>query len=141
MHMVYLLRSGEFMPLQISLPPTSIRPFNEFVSRAFLLHRRGICSAVVQLGLKKMNNGKDDYSVTTFKLLRYFEGEELRQIRDYADQFKEQVKVMLAQRAEQADAASGDVVEVGTTSRRLPDNEDHFAIGGVIDGEREELPA
>lgn len=141
MHMVYLLRSGEFMPLQISLPPTSIRPFNEFVSRAFLLHRRGICSAVVQLGLKKMNNGKDDYSVTTFKLLRDFEGEELRQIRDYADQFKEQVKVMLAQRAEQADAASGDVVEVGTTSRRLPDNEDHFAIGGVIDGEREELPA
>ena len=130
MHMVYLLRSGEFMPLQISLPPTSIRPFNEFVSRAFLLRRRGICSAVVQLGLKKMNNGKDDYSVTTFKLLRYFEGEELRQIRDYADQFKEQVKVMLAQRAEQADAASGDVVEVGTTSRRLPDNEDHFAIGG-----------
>ena len=141
MHMVYLLRSGEFMPLQISLPPTSIRPFNEFVSRAFLLRRRGICSAVVQLGLKKMNNGKDDYSVTTFKLLRDFEGEELRQIRDYADQFKEQVKVMLAQRAEQADAASGDVVEVGTTSRRLPDNEDHFAIGGVIDGEREELPA
>ena len=37
--------------------------------------------------------------------------------------------------------APGDVVEVGTTSRRLPDNEDHFAIGGVIDGEREELPA
>ena len=68
MHMVYLLRSGEFMPLQISLPPTSIRPFNEFVSRAFMLRRRGICSAVVQLGLKKMNNGKDDYSVTTFKL-------------------------------------------------------------------------
>lgn len=48
---------------------------------------------------------------------------------------------MLSQRAEQADAISGDVVEVGTPSRRLPDNEDHFAIGGVIDGEREELPA
>ena len=129
------------MPLQITLPPTSIKPFNEFVSRAFLLHRRGICSALVQLGLKKMNNGKDDYSVTTFKLLRYFEGEELCQIRNYADQFKEQVKEMLSQRAEQADAISGDVVEVGTPSRRLPDNEDHFAIGGVIDGEREELPA
>lgn len=65
MHMVYLLRSGEFMPLQITLPPTSIKPFNEFVSRAFLLRRRGICSAVVQLGLKKMNNGKDDYSGAT----------------------------------------------------------------------------
>ena len=141
MHMVYLLRSGEFMPLQISLPPTSIKPFNEFVSRAFLLRRRGLCSAVVQLGLKKMNNGKDDYSVTTFKILYDFEGEELRQVRNYADQFKEQVKIMLAQRAEQADTASGDMVEVGTPSRHLPDNEDHFAIGGVIDGEREQLPA
>lgn len=141
MHMVYLLRSGEFMPLQVSLPPTSIKPFNEFVSRAFMLRRRGICSAVVQLGLKKMSNGKDDYSVTTFKLLYDFEGEELRQVRAYAEQFKEQVKVMLSQRAEQAGAASSDMVEVGSPSRQLPDNEDHFAIGGVIDGEREQLPA
>ena len=88
-----------------------------------------------------MSNGKDDYSVTTFKLIHDFEGEELRQVREYADQFKEQVKIMLAQRAEQADANANDVVEVGTANRRLPDNADHFAISGVIDGEREQLPA
>ena len=140
MRMMYFLRSGEFMPLQISLPPTSIKPFNDFVNRAFLLRRRGVCSAVVQLGLKRMNNGKDDYSVTTFKLLYDFEGHELDQIRKYADQFKEQIKVMLSQRAELADAAN-DVVEVSGASRSLPDNADHFAIGGVIDGEREPLPA
>ena len=140
MRMVYLLRSGEFMPLQISLPPTSLRPFNDFVNFAFLLRRRGTCSGLVQLGLKKMSNGKDTYSVTTFKLLRYFEGEELAQIRTYADQFKEQIKVMLSQRAEEADAMVDNIVEIGTPQRKLPDNAEHFSIGGVIDGEREPLP-
>lgn len=145
MHMIYLLCDGQIIPFLLLLPPTSIRFFNEFVSRVFMMRRRRVCSALVQIGLKKMNNGKDDYSVATFKLLYNFEGEELRQICDYADQFKEQVKGILAQRVEQMDeqenVISGDMVEVGTPSRQLPDNEEHFAIGGVIDGEREQLPA
>ena len=37
---IYLLRSGEYMPLQISLPPTSIKPFKEFLNRAFVYRRR-----------------------------------------------------------------------------------------------------
>lgn len=34
MRHLYLLRSGEYMPLLLSLPPTSIRPFKEFLNRA-----------------------------------------------------------------------------------------------------------
>nr|WP_326184293.1 hypothetical protein [uncultured Oscillibacter sp.] len=67
MRVLYLLRSGDYMPIQLSLPPTSIRPFNDFINQAFLLRRRGVCSAVVQIGLKKANNGVQDYSVATFK--------------------------------------------------------------------------
>ncbi len=142
MRVLYLLRSGDYMPIQLSLPPTSIRPFNDFVNQAFLLRRRGVCSAVVQIGLKKANNGTQDYSVATFKKLYDFEGEELNQIRAYADQFREQAKEMLSQRASETEAAAAEAVEVGAIPRSLPENEDHFAIGaGVINGEREPLPA
>ena len=100
-----------------------------------------MCSAVVQIGLKKANNGVQDYSVATFKKLYDFEGEELKQIRAYADQFRDQAKEMLSQRASETEAAA-EAVEVGAIPRSLPDNEGHFAIGaGVIDGEREALPA
>ena len=65
MRTVYLLRSGDFMPIQLTLPPTSLKPFNTFCSQAFLMRRRASFGSVVQIGLKKMNNGRDDYSVAT----------------------------------------------------------------------------
>ena len=140
MRVIYLLRSGDYMPIQLSLPPTSLRPYNDFVNPAFLFRRRGVCSAVIQIGLRKDNNGTQDYSVATFRKLYDFEGEELQQIRAYADQFREQVKEMLSQRA--SEAAVEEAIEVDASPRSLPDNEGHFAIGaGVIDGEREPLLA
>ena len=74
---LYLLRSGEYMPLQVNLPPTSIKPFKEFLNRAFMLRRRATYGSIVQIGLKRENNGTNDYSVATFKLLQDFQGEEL----------------------------------------------------------------
>ena len=51
------------MPIQLSLSPTSIRPYTDFVNASFVSRRRGVCGSVVQIGLKKKSNGKDDYSV------------------------------------------------------------------------------
>ena len=73
---IYLLRSGEYMPLLISLPPTSIKPFKEFLNRAFVYRRRATYGSLVQISLKKENNGSNDYSVATFRLVRDFQGEE-----------------------------------------------------------------
>ena len=46
-----------------------------------------------------MNNGKDDYSVATFRLLSDLSGAELAQVREYANSFKEQIRNMLQQSA------------------------------------------
>ena len=56
MRVLYLLRSGEYMPLQVNLPPTSIKPFKEFLNRAFMLRRRATYGSIVQIGLKRENN-------------------------------------------------------------------------------------
>ena len=129
------------MPLQLSLPPTSIRPYTDFVNAAFLARRRGVCGSVIQIGLKKMNNGKDDYSVATFKRLYDFTGEELSRVRAYADSFKEQVKMILEQRMADRETNAGSDIEVSHPPRSMPDNAEHFSVGaGVVNGEREELP-
>ena len=137
---IYLLRSGEAMPIQLSLSPTSIRPYTDFVKAAFVVRQRGICGSLVQIGLRKKSNGKDDYSVATFKRLYDFTGDELAQVRAYANSFKEQIEFSLAQRTENIEAEAGGGAEMLRPVRVMPENEDHFEIGAEIDGDRGELP-
>ena len=129
------------MPLQISLPPTSLSPFREFMNRAFVLRRRASFSAVVQIGLKKSSNGTNDYSVATFKKLYDFEGEELAQIRAYANSFKEQIKSMLTQRAAIQDEQLDNSCDYEGPMLPASDKEPHFCISAEINGERDALPA
>ena len=103
MRHLYLLSDGDFLPTLISLPPTSLRPYNDFVSSEFVARRRTVFGSVVQIGLRKENNGKDDYSVATFKRLYNFSGEKLADVRRYAGEIKTQIKTMLAQQAVEAE--------------------------------------
>ena len=143
MRVLYLLRSGEFMPLQVTLPPTSLKPFREFMNQSFMLRRRATYGSVVQIGLKKMSNGKDDYSVATFRRLYDFSGEELAQIRQFADGFKEQVRMMLQQRATINETQHDDGCDYGNSNVEvLPAGGGaKFNYGQSLDGEREALPA
>ena len=70
MRNLYILRSGEHMPMLLSLPPTSLRPYSDFITAAFATRRRPIYSGVVQIGLKRVDNGSNTYSVATFRLVQ-----------------------------------------------------------------------
>ena len=138
MRQIYLLRSGEYLPLQLSLPPTSLRPFNDFMNLAFVARRRPSYSAIVEIGLKRAESGGYTYSVATFRKVRDLDGEDLAAIKSYVENFKEQIKTILDQRAENY---KSDVESLtGTAPLELADNGDHFSYPGVIDGERDELP-
>ena len=139
---IYLLRSGEYMPLLISLPPTSIKPFKEFLNRAFVYRRRATYGSLIQIGLKKENNGSNDYSVATFRLVRDFQGEELAQIRAYANGFKEQIKAINIQRALiNEEQRTNDCDYVIPESATAPGSPDGSYVVGEIDGNYEKLPA
>lgn len=143
MRVIYLLRSGEFMPIQISLPPTSIGPYTKFVNTAFIMRHRRIFSGVVQISLTRETNTRigKDYSVANFTKLYDFEGQELAQVRAYATSFIEQVKGMNQQRAIAREATADAICETTGESAALPENGDHFSVGSVIDAERDQLPA
>lgn len=143
MRTIYLLRSGELMPFRIPLPPTSIRPYTDFVNTAFIFRKRRIFSGVVRLGLTRETNTRlnKDYSVVNFTKLYDFEGEELAQIRGFAENFIAQVKQMNQQRCAMLSAGSAIPEETGGAPLVLPENGGHFADARVLDGERERLPA
>ena len=138
MRQIYLLRSGEYLPLQLSLPPTSLRPFNDFMNLAFVARRRPSYSAIVEISLKRAESGGYTYSVATFRKVRDLDGEDLAAVKSYSMNFKEQVKTLLVQRAENY---KSEVEEfAGAAPLELADNGDHFSYPSVIDGERDELP-
>ena len=138
MRQVYLLRSGEYLPLQLSLPPTSLRPFNDFLNLAFVARKRPSYTAIVEIGLKRAESGGYTYSVATFRKVRDLAGNDLAALKSYVENFKEQIKTILGQRVENY---KSDVESLtGTAPLELADNGDHFSYPGVIDGERDELP-
>lgn len=144
MRQLYILRSGEYMPIQLSLPPTSLSNFNEFMNNVFVNRRRPTWASVVQIGLKKVDNGANTYSVATFRKMQDFVGEQIPPMKQYASNFREQLRQSLEQRPVIADSvvetepifdaapAYRTVVQDGTNSISSP--------YGVIDGDRDELP-
>ena len=145
MRHLYLLRSGDYMPIQVILPPTSIRPFNDFVSTIFAAHRRGTCGSIIQIALKRVDNG-NTYRVATFKKLADFTGEQLAQIKLYTGGFKSQVTLLLQQRTDAAESRPESMMEMDATvyGDVYGGSDEGFSISSaddVIDGDRDALPA
>lgn len=134
-------RKEAYRLLQLSMGLPAEDAHTRFVNEAFLSRRRKVCTGVVRIGLKKAVSGSHEYCVATFTKIADFAGEDLAHIRAYADGFVAQIKDINVQRA-QAGAAASSIIGDGDASHlELPDNGAHFALGAVIDGEREELPA
>ena len=139
MRILYILQDGDMMPIQLNLPPTSKKPFSDFYNMAFALRRRAAFGSVVQLGLKKVENG-NTYSVATFKKLYDFSGEQLAGVKAYAEGFKNTIKIMNQHRSADAISRADDTPvyygEEGNGSRNYISSP-----GGVINGDTDELPA
>lgn len=104
-----------------------------------MARRRGTYGSLVEIGLKRMNNG-NDYSVATFRRLADFNGEQLKQITAYALGFREQLRAMNAQRAVmQQELLESDCQVEGET---VPTESDgSFCVASTVDGDKVPLPA
>ena len=142
MRVLYLLRSGEFMPLAINLSPTSISPFREFLNKGFVFRNRATYGSLVEIGLKRQTNpeGKD-YSVATFKWLGDFHGEQLAAVRKYALSFREQIRGMNRQRIEAKREQDDGLCEVESCATAPAVTDDSFCIGASVNGDTQPLPA
>lgn len=55
-HRIYFLREGEPMPVIITLPPTSLRPFKDYIAKRLLLRGKRPIDVVTEISLKKEQN-------------------------------------------------------------------------------------
>ena len=138
--MLYILRSGEFMPLQLALPPTSLKPYKNFFNAVFALRNRPVYGSLVNISLKRASSNGYDYSVAVFRKVRDFAGDELPGITAYAEGFRKLLKESLEQRAKDQAEAAANAAREDNEPLSLPDNDGHFAVG-LLDGERDLLPA
>lgn len=96
---LYILQNDTPIPINLLLPPTSLKAYSNFVQSAFFLRKRPLWGSLVRIELRKESNGANNYAVATFKLLGDFTGEKLAEIKEYALGARAGIVEMLQQRA------------------------------------------
>ena len=119
MRVLYLLRSGEFMPLAINLSPTSISPFREFLNQGFVFRNRATYGSLVEIGLKRQTNPEGKYALS----------------------FREQIRGMNRQRIEAKREQDDGLCEVESCTAAPAAADDSFCIGTTVNGDTQPLPA
>jgi len=144
MRVLYVQPIGAEIPLIINLSPTSIKGFSVFYTSAFVNRRRTAYGSIVSFGLKRQANGKDEFSVVTFKKIADLEGEELAEAKMTAVSFKERIKLLNQQRATETAAKSDEAIGNYGAEGNVVDAGDRFEISGsdgYFAGDLEKLPA
>lgn len=107
---IYLLRSGDLLPLLISLPPTSLKAFRKYANN-LRFAGRAMSGVKTVIGLKKEDGESGAYSVATFKNGGVLASGLSRQAREFARHMREQYGTMKA--ANSVPAADYNVPEEG----------------------------
>ncbi len=137
MRHLYILRSGESLPVILYLPPTSLKPFSEFATTVFATRRRPTWASVVELGVKRVENGTNQYGVATFRKLGDLTQEQIPYIRNYVEGFRQQIAETLAQRTVETENRL-EVGSVDNTQRYATEESgEHYVVSqaAVINGD------
>ncbi len=105
---IYILREGEMFPLLLTLPPTSLKNFGNFLAKRVLARDKLPAEVITEVSLKKATSGDGiSYSQAKFKIVGLLSEEKVREVRKYAESIQAFTR-RLAIGAEDYDAGSGD---------------------------------
>ena len=140
MRHLYLLRSDEFMPIMLYLPPTSPRPFNDFMNAAFLYRNRASYGSVVEITLRREEK-PTPHAVANFRLLQDFTGSDLEKLKAMVVTFHARIKTMLEERvAFMQERASENCDYEGFNMTPIDENGSYILENVGTGKVREELP-
>ncbi len=89
MHRVYVRRDGELFPLLLTLPPTSLKNFSNFLAKRVLGKGKKSYEVVTKVTLKKATSGQGiAYSQAAFSVVGILPPEIAEQMQKYAEQIK-----------------------------------------------------
>lgn len=136
---LYLLRDGDYMPLELHLPPTSLRAFSKFMNAAFLYRNRPSYGSVVELSLHREEK-PSPHAVVDFRRVRDFAGVELAQAKAFSRAFRIQAKAMLEERVQVIRDQQDDGCDYDGFRQKGKDGSFIIQDGGNASEERDELP-
>ena len=108
---LYLLQSGELMPIQLVLPPSSIKYLRDYVGKKLLSKGLRPANVVTKITLEKVK-GNFTYSAVNFEMVEKLQGAEKESMRAYADAFAEYVKEQAAAYVPAPAESDGEVINV-----------------------------
>lgn len=89
MHRIYILRSGEAFPLLLTLPPTSIKNFGDYVLKRVIFKGYRTYEVITKITLKRAQNSTGiSYSQAQFSLVAPLGTEEKEFMRRYSENIK-----------------------------------------------------
>lgn len=100
---VFLLQSDAVLPLQVSLPPTSLRPFRKYMTR-LAAKGKSYMSVVTRFGLEVTKGGGQTYSVVAPTKVTDLSPEEAAAARSYGATIKSFLEQAATDRAKATDA-------------------------------------
>jgi len=120
---VYVLREGEMFPLLLSLPPTSLQNFANYISRSLLQKGLRSYEVVSTAKLRKTKSGTGiEYSQALWGLSAKLDPQTAGQMRQYANDIKALASGVLVEDVEGSDSAS-EVEDVAGFKGTLVDNQ------------------
>ena len=98
---IYILRSGEILPMLITLPPTSIRNFADYISKKIVTKGMKACDVVTKftLSVEKSQTGIK-YSKVQFAVSRILNPAEKKVMRSFSEGIKQTTRL---QRVDESD--------------------------------------
>lgn len=89
MHRVYIKRSDELFPILLTLPPTSLKPFSNFLAKRVLGKGRRSSEILTKVTLKKATSNQGiAYSQAAFSVAETLPEDLAQQMKQYAEQIK-----------------------------------------------------
>lgn len=108
---LYLLQSGELMPIQLVLPPSSIKPLRDYLGKKLLAKGMRPAGVVTRVTLEKVK-GTFTYSAVCFEMIEKLEGAAKESMRAYSDAFTEYVKAQAESYRPAPAETEGEIIEV-----------------------------
>lgn len=89
MRRIYILREGDMFPLLLTLPPTSLKNFANYLAKRVVAKRKRSCEVVTKITLKKaQSNTGITYSQAVFSLVGILPPEMAEKMRQYSESIK-----------------------------------------------------
>lgn len=87
---IFLLREGDGLPIQLTLPPTSLKNFSDFITKRIVGKGRRTYGVITKITLKRCkNNDGIEYSEAQFAVVRDLTTSEKAKAKIYSSDMKE----------------------------------------------------